>query len=206
MRNPIITVVIIIIAISSMHSQTKIDSTVISKNKLSGFSMAFLPTIIFPKDGVIRSNYSTGFGFTVNTVYKILSNISISGNIEFLLSHFKKEDMFYSGYYETTSRWISVFIGPKIYLNNSSSRIYLNSNLRLVYVYHGTSYTGIYVPESPETAFGLDFGFGLETPINKDLTLEINPGYNFILPGSNANSHDFESRYFRIRIVTRIKF
>ena len=207
MKN-LIALVIIVTSFSSAFSQTKHDSTVDSivaqKTKLSVLSVAFLPTIIFPKDGSMDSYYSTGYGFTVNTSYKVLSNISISGNIEFILSHFKITDMFDSrSDYETTSRWISVFIGPKIYLNNSSSRIYLNSNMRLIYVYHGTSYTGYYLPESPETAFGVDFGFGVETPINKDLTLEINPGYNILLPGRHANTLKYESEYFRIAVGLR---
>lgn len=198
----ILTIHILIFVFSINYSlvlgQTTKDSSDILEYKSSRFSLAFLPAIFIPVDGdVLR--YSVGYGFDINISYQLIEDIKISGNIETIFSNFKMGNLLGGSDHKAKTLWLSSEIGPKYYLNKGISRIYLNFHFKFTQIYHwsGKNY---YITKNPETAFGLNFGFGIEIPVNNYLTLEVNPTYNILFPASNEQYFGSESSYYKISV------
>lgn len=221
MKNLIITVVLIFIAITSVYSQTlrsiyqeekspslfntnkkanNLLSLNSSSNNLSKFSIALSTLLFIPEDRKLRFPYSVGYGFNLNLSYKLMEDIKISGNIETIFSDFKMEDMFYGLKYETKSLWLSAEIGTKLYLNRGSSRIFLNTHFKYTQIYHGNGSFNIGLTKNPENTLGFNFGFGVEIPISNQLNIEINPAYNILYPIGNKQLLNSVSAYYRISI------
>jgi len=222
MKKLIITVVLIFIAITSVYSQTlrsiyqeekslslfnttenanNLLSLNSSSDNLSKFSVAFLPLLFIPEDRLLRYYYSVGYGFILNTSYKLTNNFNISGNIEVIFSHFEKKDIFDSrNDYKTLSKWYSIEIGPKFYLNQGKSRVYLNSHFKYTQIYHGNGGFNIGLTKNPENTLGFNFGFGVEIPISNQLNIEINPAYNILYPIGNKQLLNSVSAFYRISI------
>lgn len=174
-----------------------------SKSNLSKFSIAFLPLLFIPEDRLLRLYYSVGYGFTFNTTYKLTNNLKLSGNIEVIFSHLERIDVFDGrNPYETTSKWFSVAIGPKFYINNGPSRLFLNSNFKYTHIYHKIDYFHGFILKNLEKAVGLNFGLGIEIPINKYFSFEINPSYNVVYPiyPDDGGSFNEKHTYYSISI------
>jgi hypothetical protein len=181
------------------------DSSGTLEYKSSRFSLAFLPAISIPEHGSLLS-YSIGYGFNFNISYKLIKDIKISGNIEIIFSDFIKSDMFGRRDYKAASRWVSVEIGPKVYLNRGSSRLYLNSNFKFTQIYHGAGGIYIGVIKNPENTIGFNFGFGIEIPVNNYFKFEINPLYNILYPIINGQSLHYVSTYYKILLGLNYNF
>ncbi|MDD5362365.1 MAG: hypothetical protein PHN88_09545 [Ignavibacteria bacterium] len=76
-------------------------------NTAPKFSIAFLPTILVREDQA-HSNYSTGYGFNIESSYEVSNYIKISGSIEAIFAHFEMHGMESRNVYETTSNWYSL--------------------------------------------------------------------------------------------------
>jgi len=194
----IIQIVLLLLLISGTANAQETEKKK-AKNQKSKYTLALMPAITIPEKGHLYK-YSVGYGFNMNVSYKLTEDISLSGNIEIIFSDFKYTDMFDGRTdYTVTSHWYSLDIGPKIFLNRGSTRIYLNSNFKYTQIYHGENKDiGLL---NPEPAIGFSFGFGLEIPVNDNFKIEVNPVCNILYPISykdyyhTLNSNSFNAYY-----------
>lgn len=185
MTNKLIQLLILLLLLcGSVNGQDK--ETKKAKNEKSRYTLALMPAITIPEERSFRS-YSVGYGFNMNASYKLTEDISLSGNIEVVLSDFTFFDYFGGQKYNVTSHWYSFDIGPKFFLNRGTTRIYLSSYFKYTLIYHseGDNRTGkLY---NPEQGIGFSFGFGLEIPVNDKFKIEFTPVYNYLYSINDRN-------------------
>ena len=164
--------------ISILKSQTINDSVFNSNKRLLNNSFAVLPTVYIPSE--LYSSFSTVFGLTFNYSYQIIKNLKLSGNLGILLSEKKVE----SGIpeelsYKKTVLWLTPAIGLKFYLNDGDAKIFLNSHLKYIYIKQIKEEIYSYIIQ--DKAIGFNIGFGVDIPVYKTYSLEINYGYNAVI-------------------------
>ena len=182
------------------------DSLISSKQNKSKYSFAISPTIYIPTE-IGLAKLSPGLGLTFNYSYQILKDFNISGNFGVIFSKFRVNDVFDGRiFYEKTALWLTPGIGLKFYFNNEAARYFLNSHLTFIYINHGKDEIYYLVIKNPETAIGLNFGFGLVIPINKNFDIEINPGFNIYLPTSSEGYFNKASSFCNINIGLNLTY
>jgi hypothetical protein len=169
------------------------------KSQRSKFSLGFLPGFTVLEKGEFYGYNSNGYGFNVNVTYRLIDEIKISGNLEVIFSKFKMEDVFDGrNKYEVVSKWYSIDIGPKFYINNGPSRIYFISNFKYTNIYHGEGNINIRTLENPDKAYGFNVGFGLEIRLNNRMNFEFSPMFNVLYPAVKEQFLNKVSRYYKI--------
>jgi hypothetical protein len=180
--------------VSNVKNSANYKSSAI--NNSSKFSLAFLPTYVFLGEEY-KPTYSNGYGFNIKTSYELSDFIKISGSIEAIFTHFKMTGMDDRNVYETTSNWYSIEIGPK-FLSPGKYRVFWNFNLIATQIYHGTGSLNTQKINNPDNAVGFNMGIGAEIPINKFLTLEVNPLFNILHPVDEGHTLASLNTYFKI--------
>jgi hypothetical protein len=188
---------------SILDAQVINDSTFELQQNLMNNSFALLPTIYFPpKEGSYQ--LSTGYGLTFSYMRQIINNLNISTNFELILSKFKEISLTDGRiFYEKTAFWINIDSGPKYYLNYGVVRFFLNVNIKFNYLIHGKDNVYFLLQNNTENAFGLNFGYGAEIPINQNINLEMNPGYNIFFQNSTNNSFNKKNYFYNLSIGLR---
>ncbi len=182
------------------------DSLILSKQNKSKFSFALSSTVYIPAEyGLNR--LSNGYGLTFNCSYRILKDLKISGNLGVIFSKFIVHS-FTDGRisYGETALWLTPEIGSKYYLNEGVARFFLSTNFKFIYINYGFDKSHFLATKSPETGIGLNFGFGIEIPINKNFDLIIDPGFNIYLPNSSEGYFNKTSSFCNINIGLNLTY
>ena len=174
-----------------MKSQIKNDSTLFPKDNISKFSVAFLPAMTTPM------NKNIGYGFNINSSYKLIEDIKISGNIEVIFFNIKINNVF--GERTSKAFLISLEIGPKFYLNRGTSRIYLNTHFKFTHIFYETNHN-YYLSDEPDIKLGFNLGFGFEIPVTDQLNFEVNPTLNVLYKLKNERYLPSEFGYYKILV------
>lgn len=200
MTNKLIQLLILLLLLcGSLNAQD--TETKKAKSEKSRYTLALMPAITIPYEGL--GEYSVGYGFNMNALYKLTEDISLSGNIEVVFSDFKYLTIFPEGCnYNVTSHWYSFDIGPKVFLNRGTTRIYLSSNFKYTLIFNGEGDKCTGELLNPEQAIGFSFGFGFEIPVNDKFKIEVSPVCNILYPLNNINtlSSHTENAYYKISL------
>ena len=191
MKNIILIILFIIICFQCLKSQIKNDSTLFPKDNISKFSVAFLPAMTTPM------NKNIGYGFNINSSYKLIEDIKISGNIEVIFFNIKINNVF--GERTSEAFLISLEIGPKFYLNRGTSRIYLNTHFKFTHIFYETNHN-YYLSDEPDIKLGFNLGFGFEIPVTDQLNFEVNPTLNVLYKLKNERYLPSEFGYYKILV------